>query len=185
MIATDIRCSVSSSFERFHREGIDFAAHGDRHTNEAVLPPPNLTFLDVLSELANKLIKQDKRVILQYLTGQINCPSNADAKWQSFILYRNCLLQGEDVQLPMVANITAPQQAVSVMKRSRGRPSKISSKERYDASSENTRDDWRATDLHSPFLKTALVRLQKIPLNGMKDSLIILYVKHCKLGLAI
>jgi cohesin complex subunit SA-1/2 len=45
-----------------HREGILFAVNlGDQA--DPTQAPPNLAFLDVLSEFTNKLLKQDKRVV--------------------------------------------------------------------------------------------------------------------------
>lgn len=46
----------------FHREGIVFSLHVDEH-HDLSTPPPNLSFLEVICEFTNKLMKQDKKVV--------------------------------------------------------------------------------------------------------------------------
>lgn len=47
-----------------HREGILFAVQQNGDVPEdPSSPPPNLPFLEILSEFTNKLLKQDKRVV--------------------------------------------------------------------------------------------------------------------------
>lgn len=47
-----------------HREGILFAVQQNGDVPEdPSSPPPNLAFLEILSEFTNKLLKQDKRVV--------------------------------------------------------------------------------------------------------------------------
>lgn len=46
----------------FYREGIVFSLHVDEH-HDLSTPPPNLSFLEVICEFTNKLMKQDKKVV--------------------------------------------------------------------------------------------------------------------------
>ena len=47
-----------------HRAGVLFAiTPPDGIEQDPTGPPPNLSFLEILSEFTNKLLKQDKRVV--------------------------------------------------------------------------------------------------------------------------
>ena len=46
-----------------HRAGILFGAQQGEQSDDALAPPPNLLFLEVLTEFTNKLIKQDKKLV--------------------------------------------------------------------------------------------------------------------------
>ncbi|KAB7499233.1 Cohesin subunit SA-1, partial [Armadillidium nasatum] len=46
-----------------HREGILFSVSPLENPNDPTGPPPNLLFLEILTEFTNKLLKQDKRVV--------------------------------------------------------------------------------------------------------------------------
>lgn len=46
-----------------HRAGILFAATPHEGVEDSLAAPPNLLFLEVLSEFTNKLLKQDKKVV--------------------------------------------------------------------------------------------------------------------------
>uniref|UniRef100_A0A7N4NJ40 Cohesin subunit SA n=1 Tax=Sarcophilus harrisii TaxID=9305 RepID=A0A7N4NJ40_SARHA len=50
------------SIAMIHKEGIDFAFHGDSQDIDYYLPP-NLTFLAIISEFSNKLLKPDKKLV--------------------------------------------------------------------------------------------------------------------------
>ena len=39
--------------------------------DDPTAPPPNLPFLEILTEFSNKLLKQDKKVVLGYLDKRI------------------------------------------------------------------------------------------------------------------
>ncbi|CAG5123705.1 unnamed protein product, partial [Candidula unifasciata] len=81
-----------------HTEGIQFSLspfeNPDKGPNAA---PPNLAFLEVLCEFTNKLMKQDKRTVVNYLDKQVEgrIPQNRGDDWQPFFTYRNSLMQGE------------------------------------------------------------------------------------------
>ena len=46
-----------------HREGIVFSVTPLENPHDARGPPPNMAFLEVLSEFSCKLMKQDKRTV--------------------------------------------------------------------------------------------------------------------------
>ncbi|KAL3283155.1 hypothetical protein HHI36_006308 [Cryptolaemus montrouzieri] len=85
-----------------HRAGILFAVTGTDAPEDPTGPPPNLSFLEILSEFTNKLLKQDKRVVLSFLDRRIHTgmPSSRGEDWQPLLLYRNSLLHGESDALP-------------------------------------------------------------------------------------
>nr|XP_034327833.1 cohesin subunit SA-1-like isoform X2 [Crassostrea gigas] len=61
-------------------------------------PTPNLSFLEVICEFTNKLMKQDKKVVLHYLDKHLPggmMPQSRSEEWQSLFTYRNSLSQGD------------------------------------------------------------------------------------------
>ncbi|VEN54810.1 unnamed protein product [Callosobruchus maculatus] len=88
-----------------HRAGILFAVQGSDDsttTSDPTSTPPNLPFLEILAEFTNKLLKQDKRVVMTFLDRRITTgmPSSRNEEWQPLVLYRNSLLHGETDQPP-------------------------------------------------------------------------------------
>ncbi|KAI8772558.1 cohesin subunit SA-2 isoform X3 [Biomphalaria glabrata] len=82
-----------------HIEGILFSLtpleNPDKGPDAA---PPNITFLEILCEFTCKLIKQDRKNVLDYLDKMIS-KSKSHMKsddWQPFFIYRNGLLQREE-----------------------------------------------------------------------------------------
>lgn len=88
-----------------HREGILFAVSTGDNIEDPTGPPPNLPFLEILSEFTNKLLKQDKRIVLNYLDRRISMgmPSSRGEDWQPLLLYRNSLVHGETDQPPITS----------------------------------------------------------------------------------
>ncbi|OXB80401.1 UNVERIFIED_CONTAM: hypothetical protein H355_003457, partial [Colinus virginianus] len=84
------------SVAMIHKEGIEFAFQGATGADGKCLPP-NLSFLLIISEFSNKLLKPDKRLVYDYLQRYVAepLPCSRD-KWQPLILYRNSLLANED-----------------------------------------------------------------------------------------
>ncbi|NWY59419.1 STAG2 protein, partial [Chionis minor] len=80
------------SVAMIHKEGIEFAFQGATGVDGKCLPP-NLTFLLIISEFSNKLLKPDKRLVYAYLQRYIAepLPCRGD-EWQPLIWYRNSLL---------------------------------------------------------------------------------------------
>ncbi|GIY75962.1 cohesin subunit SA-1 [Caerostris extrusa] len=85
-----------------HREGILFTVTPIENPADPLGPPPNLAFLEILTEFTNKLMKLDKRVVLNYLDRHIQAsmPGTRSEDWQPLILYRNSLVHGEAEQPP-------------------------------------------------------------------------------------
>ena len=81
-----------------HREGILVAANPLENTREPGGAPPNLAFLEILTEFTGKLLKQDKKVVLGYLdkrvTGGLHGSRGED--WAPLHMYRNSLVHGEE-----------------------------------------------------------------------------------------
>jgi len=80
-----------------HREGILVAA-SPLEPREPGGAPPNLAFLEVLTEFTGKLLKQDKKVVLGYLdkrvAGGLHGARGDD--WAPLHMYRNSLVHGEE-----------------------------------------------------------------------------------------
>lgn len=85
-----------------HRAGILFAVTGAENSEDPTGPPPNLPFLEILTEFTNKLLKQDKKVVMTFLDRRIHTgmPSSRGEDWQPLVLYRNSLLHGETDAFP-------------------------------------------------------------------------------------
>lgn len=89
-----------------HRAGVLFAiTPPDGVELDPTGPPPNLSFLEILSEFTNKLLKQDKRVVLNFMDGRLHAgmPSSKTEDWQPLLLYRNSLLHGDTDQVPVTS----------------------------------------------------------------------------------
>merc|ERR1719461_553080 len=54
-----------------HREGILVAVNPIENPEDPAGAPPNLAFLEILTEFTGKLLKQDKKVVLGYLDKRI------------------------------------------------------------------------------------------------------------------
>ena len=52
---------------QLHRESILFAVTPLEDPNDPSGPPPNIAFMEIATEFTNKLLKQDKKVVLNYL----------------------------------------------------------------------------------------------------------------------
>lgn len=91
-----------------HRAGILFAVtQPPELMDDPMAAPPCLLFLEIMMELTNKLIKQDKRPVLNFLDRRITATGRGD-DWQPLFSYRNALLHGESEYVPVVA---APKRA--------------------------------------------------------------------------
>lgn len=90
-----------------HRAGILFAATQpeDPDSDDPSAAPPCILFLEILNEFTNKLLKQDKRVVINFLDRRVTSAgiSSRNEDWQPLALYRNSLLHGEsDHPAPVV-----------------------------------------------------------------------------------
>ncbi|KFQ28716.1 Cohesin subunit SA-2, partial [Merops nubicus] len=80
------------SVAMIHKEGIEFAFQGATGLDGKSLPP-NLSFLLIISEFSNKLLKPDKRLVYTYLQRYIAEPlPGGGEEWQPLVWYRNSLL---------------------------------------------------------------------------------------------
>ncbi|XP_039299728.1 cohesin subunit SA-1-like, partial [Nilaparvata lugens] len=88
-----------------HRDGILYAVQTGDSVEDPTGPPPNLPFLEILTEFTNKLLKQDKRIVLNFLDRRITAgmPSSRGEDWQPVFTYRNSLVHGETDQ-PLVTS---------------------------------------------------------------------------------
>ncbi|XP_076435529.1 cohesin subunit SA-2-like [Babylonia areolata] len=86
-----------------HREGIVFSMLPSDPNAPPTTPPPNLSFMEVLCEFTNKLMKQDKKTVLNYLDKHLTggLPANRSEEWQPLLTYRNSLVQGEEQVNPI------------------------------------------------------------------------------------
>jgi len=85
-----------------HREGILVAVNPAESVADPAEAPPNLPFLEILTEFTNKLLKQDKKVLLEYLDRRIagGVPSSRSEVWAPLHMYRNSLVHGEGETMP-------------------------------------------------------------------------------------
>ncbi|XP_014206258.1 cohesin subunit SA-1 isoform X2 [Copidosoma floridanum] len=89
-----------------HRQGILFAVTAQDGVDvDPTGPPPNLSYLEILSEFTNKLLKQDKKVVLNFLDKHLQAamPSSRGEDWQPLLSYRNSLLHGETDTVPVTS----------------------------------------------------------------------------------
>ncbi|NXG62343.1 STAG2 protein, partial [Hemiprocne comata] len=80
------------SVAMIHKEGIEFAFQGAIGVDGKCFPP-NLSFLVIISEFSNRLLKPDKRLVYAYLQRYVAEPLPCRGEeWQPLIWYRNSLL---------------------------------------------------------------------------------------------
>uniref|UniRef100_A0A8C3TZ33 Cohesin subunit SA n=1 Tax=Catharus ustulatus TaxID=91951 RepID=A0A8C3TZ33_CATUS len=88
-----------------HKEGIEFAFQGATGVDGKCLPP-NLSFLLIISEFSNKLLKPDKRLVYSYLQRYITEPLSCRGdEWQPLVCYRNSLLANEDEETSVLGSL--------------------------------------------------------------------------------
>ncbi|RMC06709.1 hypothetical protein DUI87_16152 [Hirundo rustica rustica] len=93
------------SIAMIHKEGIEFAFHGATGVDGKCFPP-NLSFLLIISEFSNKLLKPDKRLVYSYLQRYITEPLSCRGdEWQPLVWYRNSLLANEDEESSVLGSL--------------------------------------------------------------------------------
>ncbi|KAM7182219.1 cohesin subunit SA-2-like isoform 2-T3 [Macrochelys suwanniensis] len=93
------------SVAMIHKEGIEFAFHGAAGVEGKCLPP-NLSFLLIISEFSNKLLKPDKRLVYGYLQRYITEPASCRGdEWHPLVWYRNSLLANEDEENSVISSL--------------------------------------------------------------------------------
>ncbi|XP_035692426.1 cohesin subunit SA-1-like isoform X3 [Branchiostoma floridae] len=80
-----------------HKEGIVFAITPLDDPDDPEGPPPFLSFLEILAEFSPKVMKQDRKTILNYLESKLRpgMINKIDDPWLPLLTYRNSLLEGE------------------------------------------------------------------------------------------
>merc|ERR1712112_650004 len=80
-----------------HREGILVAVNPLENPEDPAGAPPNLAFLEILTEFTGKLLKQDKKVVLGYLDKRVagGVPNSRGDDWAPLSMYRNSLVHWE------------------------------------------------------------------------------------------
>ncbi|XP_026698266.1 cohesin subunit SA-2-like isoform X2 [Athene cunicularia] len=92
------------SIAMIHKEGIEFAFQGATRVDGRCLPP-NLSFLLIIIEFSNKLLKPDKRLVYAYLQRYIAEPLLCRGdEWQPLIWYRKSLLANEDEESSVLSS---------------------------------------------------------------------------------
>ncbi|XP_067401809.1 cohesin subunit SA-2-like isoform X2 [Emydura macquarii macquarii] len=93
------------SVAMIHKEGIEFAFQGAAGVEGKCLPP-NLSFLLIISEFSNKLLKPDKRLVYGYLQRYITEPMSCRGdEWHPLVCYRNSLLANEDEESSVITSL--------------------------------------------------------------------------------
>ncbi|XP_041354006.1 cohesin subunit SA-1-like isoform X2 [Gigantopelta aegis] len=139
-----------------HREGIIFSLQPLDHQDPAV-PPSNLSFLEVLCEFTNKLMKQDRKTVVNYLDKHIHLPGGLVAarseEWQPLYTYRNSLVQGEGEIHPITLK--------EATKRRYGKRKNISSTD-IDGSHDSTFDPSTPGPMSVPPLTSTAVKRRRV-----------------------
>ncbi|KPP70306.1 cohesin subunit SA-1-like [Scleropages formosus] len=105
-----------------HKDGIEFAFKY-QNPKGMEFPPPNLAFLEVLSEFSSKLLRQDKKTVHSYLEKFLTeqMMERREDVWLPLISYRNSLLTGGDEDRLSVTSGGGSSKAGSVRSK-KGRP---------------------------------------------------------------
>uniref|UniRef100_A0AAZ3RTP5 Cohesin subunit SA n=1 Tax=Oncorhynchus tshawytscha TaxID=74940 RepID=A0AAZ3RTP5_ONCTS len=95
LVSLPVSPLVSLPVSPLHRDGIEFAFKY-QNPHGAEFPPPNLAFLEVLSEFSSKLLRQDKKTVHSYLEKFMSesMSERREDVWLPLISYRNSLLTG-------------------------------------------------------------------------------------------
>ncbi|CAH6777834.1 Stag1 [Phodopus roborovskii] len=105
-----------------HKDGIEFAFKYQNQKGQDY-PPPNLAFLEVLSEFSSKLLRQDKKTVHSYLEKFLTeqMMERREDVWLPLISYRNSLVTGgEDDR--MSVNSGSSSSKTSSVRSKKGRP---------------------------------------------------------------
>uniref|UniRef100_A0A8C0K3S0 Cohesin subunit SA n=1 Tax=Canis lupus dingo TaxID=286419 RepID=A0A8C0K3S0_CANLU len=120
-----------------HKDGIEFAFKYQNQKGQEY-PPPNLAFLEVLSEFSSKLLRQDKKTVHSYLEKFLTeqMMERREDVWLPLISYRNSLVTGgEDDR--MSVNSGSSSSKTSSVRNKKGRPP-LHKKRVEDESLDNT-----------------------------------------------
>uniref|UniRef100_UPI0035900FA9 cohesin subunit SA-2-like isoform X2 n=1 Tax=Myxine glutinosa TaxID=7769 RepID=UPI0035900FA9 len=132
-----------------HKDGIDYTFK-DPNPNGPSFPPPNLAFLDILSEFSSKLLRQDKRTVHTYLEKFLVdlMAERREDVWLPLIAYRNSLLTGitDDDRMSVTSGGSSKGSAA------RNRRDKAMCARRRQNDDESSEGSWVGRDepLHTP-----------------------------------
>ncbi|XP_043926285.1 cohesin subunit SA-1 [Protopterus annectens] len=150
-----------------HKDGIEFAFKIP-NSKGSEYPPPNLAFLEVLSEFSSKLLRQDKKTVHTYLekfmTEQMM--ERREDVWLPLISYRNSLLTGgDDDRMSIISGGSSSK--VSSIRSKKGRPPlyrKRIDEENVDGSWINRNDSIQTPGpLQTPQLTSTVLRENQRP----------------------
>uniref|UniRef100_A0A8D2NVF1 Cohesin subunit SA n=1 Tax=Zosterops lateralis melanops TaxID=1220523 RepID=A0A8D2NVF1_ZOSLA len=131
-----------------HKDGIEFAFKYQNQKGQDY-PPPNLAFLEVLSEFSSKLLRQDKKTVHTYLEKFLTeqMMERREDVWLPLISYRNSLVTGGEDDRMSVNSGSSSSKASSVRNK-KGRPP-LHKKRVEDESLEGS---WlnRSENIHTP-----------------------------------
>uniref|UniRef100_A0A8C7A8W8 STAG1 cohesin complex component n=1 Tax=Nothoprocta perdicaria TaxID=30464 RepID=A0A8C7A8W8_NOTPE len=131
-----------------HKDGIEFAFKYQNQKGQDY-PPPNLAFLEVLSEFSSKLLRQDKKTVHTYLEKFLTeqMMERREDVWLPLISYRNSLVTGGEDDRMSVNSGSSSSKASSVRNK-KGRPP-LHKKRVEDESLEGS---WlnRTENIHTP-----------------------------------
>uniref|UniRef100_A0A2K6GZ67 Cohesin subunit SA n=1 Tax=Propithecus coquereli TaxID=379532 RepID=A0A2K6GZ67_PROCO len=129
--------SWDTSAHHHTQDGIEFAFKYQNQKGQEY-PPPNLAFLEVLSEFSSKLLRQDKKTVHSYLEKFLTeqMMERREDVWLPLISYRNSLVTGgEDDR--MSVNSGSSSSKTSSVRNKKGRPP-LHKKRVEDESLDNT-----------------------------------------------
>ncbi|XP_078284314.1 cohesin subunit SA-1 [Rhinoraja longicauda] len=153
-----------------HLEGMKFAFQRHRGFDSS---PPNLPFLDVLSEFSCKLLRQDKKAVLAYLDKNYPAPLGAAPdEWLPLASYRRSLLvRGDDDTMSMIS-------AKPGSHRAKGVPAASTKRRRLEVSDASVDGSWMHSGdssqvgqkLTTPMLTSTLLRPSQWDAGSVSDQ---------------
>ncbi|XP_051900460.1 cohesin subunit SA-2-like isoform X2 [Pristis pectinata] len=155
-----------------HLDGIKFAFR--QHQRRGLESSPmNLPFLDILSEFSCKLLRQDKKAVLDYLDKTFPAPLNtASEVWLPLVSYRKSLLaRGDDDTMSVISGKTG-----SV--RSKRAPTSSAKRRRLEVSDMSSDGAWlhsadslqMSSKLTTPVLTSTLLRPAQWDSGSLQSS---------------
>nr|XP_006010076.2 PREDICTED: cohesin subunit SA-1-like [Latimeria chalumnae] len=154
-----------------HKDGIKFAFR-DPHPHGPEFPPQNLNFLGLLSEFSPKLLKQDKKILLNFLQ-KIRAthlsPAQTEEVWLPLVTYQNSLQAGAGARGGDDTTMSGASQVSNKTWSTRSRAGAVQSVKRRklndSGTSWHTRDDsiQLNSKLATPPLTSTLLRENRKP----------------------
>ncbi|XP_013381266.1 cohesin subunit SA-1-like isoform X1 [Lingula anatina] len=126
-----------------HTEGIIFSLTPLENPNDPKGAPPNLGFLEILCEFTSKLMRQDKKAVVNFLDKHLKqgMMANRSEDWQPLLMYRNSLIQDAEEKTSVTGR------ANTIGRPKGGRKRKVVGMDGGDAS---TNDAWLSKEPATP-----------------------------------